>query len=394
MITVEDTGRGLADAPRGPAGGVGLTNVRERLAALYGTQGQFGLASVAPSGTRATLRIPFAADVVGVTPVALPIAPRAVPAIEPAPHAAALTTPMPTAVIAEDESLLRAQLKARVAEASPELEVVAEAANGDDAERLVDLHRPDVVFLDIRMPVRSGIDVARAIAGRCHVVFVTAYDEYAVAAFEEGAVDYVLKPVTAERVAKVVARLKARIAQAPLDIGALLARLAERETGGPLKWIRASLGAAMKLIPTEDVLYFQAEDKYTKVVTADSDALIRKSIRELYEELDPDGFWQIHRGTIVQSPRNRPCRARRARPAGDPAQGTAREALHLAYLRLALQSDVTPPRPQIAGAAASRRAAHIRGRMMPAAKSLGRPGAFRAERARSAPIAAAARLAR
>jgi DNA-binding LytR/AlgR family response regulator len=206
---------------------------------------------------------------------------------------------MPTAVIAEDEALLRAQLKARLAEAWPELDVVAEAASGNEAERLVDLHRPDVVFLDIRMPVRSGIDVARAIGGRCHVVFVTAYDEYAVAAFEEGAVDYVLKPVTAERVAKVAARLKARLAQAPLDIGALLARLADRETGAPLKWIRASLGAAMKLIPTEDVLYFQAEDKYTKVVTADGEALIRKSIRELYEELDPEGFWQIHRGTIV-----------------------------------------------------------------------------------------------
>jgi len=105
--------------------------------------------------------------------------------------------------------------------------------------------------------------------------------------------------VTAARVAKVVARLKARLAQAPLDIGALLARLADRDAGGPLKWIRASLGAAMKLIPTDDVLYFQAEDKYTKVVTADGEALIRKSIRELFEELDPEGFWQIHRGTIV-----------------------------------------------------------------------------------------------
>jgi len=206
---------------------------------------------------------------------------------------------MPTAVIAEDESLLRAQLKARLTEAWPELTIVAEVANGEEAQRIIDTQAPDIAFLDIRMPVRSGIEVARTIGGRCRVVFVTAYDEYAVAAFEEGAVDYVLKPVTAERVAKVVARLKARLAQAPLDIGALLARLADRDAGGPLKWIRASLGAAMKLIPTDDVLYFQAEDKYTKVVTADGEALIKKSIRELYEELDPEGFWQIHRGTIV-----------------------------------------------------------------------------------------------
>ena len=205
---------------------------------------------------------------------------------------------MPTAVIAEDEPLLRAQLKSRLAQAWPELAIVAEAGNGEEAQRLIDAHAPDVVFLDIRMPVRSGIDVARALSGRCHVVFVTAYDEYAVAAFEEGAADYVLKPVTAERLAKVVARLKPRLASPPLPIAALLARLAERD-GGSLRWIRASLGAAMQLIATEDVLYFQAEDKYTKVVTAGTEALIRKPIKELYEELDPAAFWQVHRGTIV-----------------------------------------------------------------------------------------------
>ena len=205
---------------------------------------------------------------------------------------------MPTAVIAEDEPLLRAQLKARLAEAWPELDVVAEAANGEEARRLVDVHAPDVVFLDIRMPVRSGLDVARALSGRCHVVFVTAYDEYAVAAFEEGAADYVLKPVTAPRLAKVVARLRPRLAAPPLPIAELLARLAERD-GGALRWIRASLGTAMQLIATDDVIYFQAEDKYTKVVTADGEALIRKPIKELYEELDPAAFWQVHRGTIV-----------------------------------------------------------------------------------------------
>jgi DNA-binding LytR/AlgR family response regulator len=206
---------------------------------------------------------------------------------------------MPTAIIAEDELLLRAQLKTRLREAWPELTIVAEAGNGVEALRLIDLHDPDVVFLDIRMPVKSGLEVARALAGRCHAVFVTAHDEYAVAAFDEGAVDYVLKPPTAARIAKVVARLKTRLDAVPLDMSALLARLAERDAGEPLKWIRASLGAAMKLIATEDVLYFQAEDKYTKVVTNDGDALIKKPIKELFDELDPDGFWQIHRGTIV-----------------------------------------------------------------------------------------------
>src|SRR4029078_3908278 len=137
------------------------------------------------------------------------------------------------------------------------------------------------------------------LAGRCHAVFVTAHDEYAVAAFDEGAVDYVLKPPTAARIAKVVARLKTRLETMPLDITALLARLAERDAGGPLKWIRASLGAAMKLIATDEVLYFQAEDKYTKVVTADGAALIKKPIKELFEELDHEVFWQVHRGTLV-----------------------------------------------------------------------------------------------
>ena len=207
---------------------------------------------------------------------------------------------MPSALIAEDESLLRAQLIARLAEAWPELEIVGEAENGEDAVAIIEEAKPDVVFLDIRMPGLSGIEVARRLGGRCHLVFVTAYDEYAVAAFDEGAIDYVLKPVTAERIAKVVTRVKARLASPPLDLTALLARLAERENASaPLKWIRASLGPTMQMIPVGDVLYFQAEDKYTKVVTDSGEALIKKPIKELYEELDPEAFWQIHRGTIV-----------------------------------------------------------------------------------------------
>ena len=207
---------------------------------------------------------------------------------------------MATALIAEDEPMLRAQLKARLAEAWPELKTIAEAENGEQALALVDALKPDVAFLDIRMPLVSGIDVARAIAGRCHVVFVTAYDEYAVAAFDEGAVDYVLKPVTAERIAKVSARVKARLASPPLDLTGLLQKLAERQDAAvPLKWIRASLGNVMQMIAVADVVYFQAEDKYTKVVTHEAEALIKKPIKDLFDELDQEVFWQIHRATIV-----------------------------------------------------------------------------------------------
>ena len=206
---------------------------------------------------------------------------------------------MTTALVAEDEPMLREQLKARLAEAWPELAIV-EAENGEQALAVIDERNPDVAFLDIRMPLVSGLDVAHAIAGRCHVVFVTAYDEYAVAAFDEGAVDYVLKPVTAERIAKVTARVKARLALPPLDLTALLAKLAQRNEGAaPLKWIRASLGNVMQVIPVADVVYFQAEDKYTKVVTRESEALIKKPIKELFDELDQEVFWQIHRATIV-----------------------------------------------------------------------------------------------
>jgi DNA-binding LytR/AlgR family response regulator len=207
---------------------------------------------------------------------------------------------MTTALIAEDEPMLRAQLKSRLAEAWPELVVVAEAENGEQALALVDAHRPDVAFLDIRMPLVSGLDVARAIGDRCHVVFVTAYDEYAVAAFDEGAVDYVLKPVTPERIAKVAARVKARVAAPPADLTALLAGFAQREPASlPLRWIRASLGNAMQVIAVDDVVYFQAADKYTKVVARDAEALIKKPIKDLFDELDQQVFWQIHRATIV-----------------------------------------------------------------------------------------------
>ena len=204
-----------------------------------------------------------------------------------------------TALIAEDEPLLRRQLKARLAQAWPELAIVAEAENGAEALALANELKPDIAFLDIRMPVKDGLAVAEAIADDCHIVFVTAYDEYAVTAFEQGAVDYLLKPVTAERIAKVVDRLRTRIESPPVDVAAVLRQLSARDTGGPLRWIKASLGNAMRLIPVDEVVYFHAEDKYTKVVTAAGEALIRKTIRELFDELDQEVFWQVHRGTIV-----------------------------------------------------------------------------------------------
>lgn len=195
--------------------------------------------------------------------------------------------------------MLRAQLRARLSQAWPELAVVAEAENGEQALALQRELEPDIAFLDIQMPVKSGLEVADALAGACHVVFVTAYDQYAVTAFEQGAVDYVLKPATAERLAKVVERLKQRLDRPPADLATVLAQLEARATGGALKWVKASLGASMRLIPVDEILYFHAEDKYTKVVTAEGEALIRKTIKDLFEELDAEHFWQVHRGTIV-----------------------------------------------------------------------------------------------
>lgn len=205
----------------------------------------------------------------------------------------------PKALIAEDEPLPREQLRGRLRSAWPELAVCAEAENGEDALRLFEQHRPDIVLLDIQMPVLSGIDVARRLSGRAHVVFVTAFDQYAVQAFEGGAVDYLLKPVQPERIALTVARLKERLGSAPAPLDALLDQLSARLRTSYLRWIRASLGTTLKLIAVADVVYFQSEDKYTKVLTAEGEGLIKKTITELQGELDPEQFWQVHRSTIV-----------------------------------------------------------------------------------------------
>ncbi len=234
----------------------------------------------------------------------------------------------PTAVLADDERLMREQLRARLAEVWPELQIVAEAKNGLEAVQLVDEHRPDIVFLDIRMPGLTGVDAARQIAQLAprdgdaedehllpEVVFITAYDQYAVEAFEQGVADYVLKPAERDRlqvtVQRIQQRLAARASGAALDSDAppaphmqqLLHQLSARLNPGQapqyLQWIQATVGQAIQMIPVDEVLFFISDEKYTRVQTAQVEALIRKPIKELVDEVDPRLFWQIHRSTLV-----------------------------------------------------------------------------------------------
>ena len=206
-----------------------------------------------------------------------------------------------TAVIAEDEPLLRRELKEALASLWPELAVVAEAEDGAQALAALDAHHPQVMFLDIAMPRMTGLEVARAASGRCHVVFVTAYDQYAVGAFEQGAVDYVMKPFERPRLAAAIERLRASLATVPADLEGLLASLLERGAARKrfLRWITVAHGRSVRLIPVNDICYFRADNKYTLVVTPTAQSLINKTIRELLDELDPDAFLQVHRGTIV-----------------------------------------------------------------------------------------------
>lgn len=219
---------------------------------------------------------------------------------------------MARALIADDEALMREQLRARLAEAWPELEIVAEARDGLEAVALAAAQRPDVVFLDIRMPAKSGIEAAREIAalpgpaGPPEIVFITAYDQYAVDAFEQGVIDYVLKPAERQRLALTVQRLRGRLSRSRQDQKSLqeaLARLAERlGAAAPpayLKWIQASVGEQIHMIAAEEVLFFISDEKYTRVQTARQSALIRRPIKELIAELDPAQFWQIHRSTVI-----------------------------------------------------------------------------------------------
>ena len=207
----------------------------------------------------------------------------------------------PTALIAEDEPLLREEIGEALSRLWPELTIVGQAGDGIAALRMLAQHQPSVVFLDIQMPGLSGLDVAKHAAGRSHIVFVTAYDQYAIAAFDQGAVDYVMKPISLGRLATAVQRVRERLSETPADLSGILAELARARSDGKvyLRWVNASVGAAIKLITVDEICYFKADAKYTLVVTPGSESLIRKAIKELSDELDPNQFWQIHRSTLV-----------------------------------------------------------------------------------------------
>lgn len=213
---------------------------------------------------------------------------------------------MPTAIIADDERLMRDQLRMRLAEAWPDLQILGEAKNGEEAVELVGELKPDLTFLDIRMPGKTGMEAARDIGDRSHIVFVTAYDQYAVEAFERGAVDYLLKPTEPERLRLTVDRLKERLGKPKEavndNVAAMLTQLAEKIAAPKpkyLQWIQASIGQDLRMIPVEEILFFRSDEKYTCVQTEKFEALIRKPVRDLAEELDPSLFWQIHRATLV-----------------------------------------------------------------------------------------------
>ena len=228
------------------------------------------------------------------------------------------------ALIADDERLLREQLQSRLKQVWPELEIVGMARDGLEAVRMADELRPDIVFLDIRMPGQTGIEAASDIMSldgwKGELVFVTAYDEYAVSAFERGAIDYLLKPVEAERLQTTRARIEARLksqrsgsiasasaeatAQAATDTMMQTLLSVQRQLSGAastpkMRWVQASTGSTTRLIAVEDILFFRSDEKYTRVQTAEQEALIRVPIKDLLPQLDEEVFWQIHRSTIV-----------------------------------------------------------------------------------------------
>lgn len=205
------------------------------------------------------------------------------------------------AVLVEDEILLRQRLELLLADAWPQLEIVASVGDGEGALAALDRHRPQVLFLDIELPELSGLEVARRASGRCHVAFVTAHADRAVSAFDTGAVDFLLKPVDDQRLRLACARLQERLGAQPPILDDLLGRLAARvaQVRPYLRWVTASRGAQVRLITVEEILFFQADAKYTRVVTADAQALISTPLRDLLEQLDPHLFWQVHRSTIV-----------------------------------------------------------------------------------------------
>ena len=209
---------------------------------------------------------------------------------------------MTTALIADDEPHLAQHLEQQLARLWPELAIVAVAANGIDALAAIAEHEPDLAFLDIRMPGLSGLEVAQGIEGRTRAIFVTAYDEYAVQAFEHAALDYLLKPLRTERLQRTIERVQEALAAPPQDDAALAAtlrRLMGQPAGERLRYVRAGKGGSVHTIAVNEILFFHADDKYTVVRTASDEYLIRTPIAELAARLDPDEFWQVHRSTII-----------------------------------------------------------------------------------------------
>jgi len=210
--------------------------------------------------------------------------------------------PHPTAIVVDDEPGLVAQLVKALAARWTELEVVGTANSGAQALTLADRLNPDVAFLDIQMPGMSGLEVAQRLSGRCHVVFVTAHDQYALQAFESAAVDYLLKPVDGERLAGTVERLRARLASRPPDLGALLEQLAARlrPVAGALQWLKVQQREDVLLVAVDEVELFQSSEKYTLAISGDREWVIRTPLKELESQLDPARFWRVHRGAIVR----------------------------------------------------------------------------------------------
>jgi DNA-binding LytR/AlgR family response regulator len=218
-----------------------------------------------------------------------------------------------TALIAEDEEPQRTELRGMLATLWPELVVVAECDNGIAALEAWTVKKPDVVFLDIRMPGLSGLDVARQAGSPAQLVFITAHDEFAVKAFDAGAIDYLLKPIRSDRLTETLTRLRSRKTAAQADLAALLDSLAGRLTPAErITWITASIGDTVRMIPIDDVVLFQSEEKYTRVATTTDAAFIRTPLKDLVLKLDPDVFWRVHRNAIV-----RVSAIRQVKPDGD-----------------------------------------------------------------------------
>jgi len=210
----------------------------------------------------------------------------------------------PTAVLIEDEALPRQRLREGLAELWPQLQLLAEVEDGERGLALVLELRPDIVFVDIRLPSLDGLQLARRIKGLCHVVFVTAYDAHALAAFDQGAVDYLLKPLSTERLQETLVRLQQRLQLPPAELARWLRQwtppvLPAAAPAAPLRWLQASQGERLHLVMVADVSHFRSDNKYTCAVTADGEFLLRLSLRELLGQLDPEQFWQIHRAVVI-----------------------------------------------------------------------------------------------